>query len=117
MYPYRTGDTQDDGRAIFWHYPVYHHSVPASAVRQGPWKLIHFLDDDHVELYHLDKDQGETQDLSLREPQHTRRLKKLLDDWRKDVQADMPIANPDFDPTRREEWGKHPGRERLFSGE
>jgi len=30
----------DPERAIFWHYPVYHHDVPAGAVRKGDWKLI-----------------------------------------------------------------------------
>ena len=44
----------NEERAIFWHYPIYHHSVPASSVRLGDWKLIEFLDDDHVKLYNLD---------------------------------------------------------------
>jgi len=52
----------DKDRAIFWHYPVYHHDVPASAVRKGDWKLINYLNNDIIELYNLAEDIGETTD-------------------------------------------------------
>ena len=103
-----TEDEQD--RAIFWHYPVYHHAVPASAVRQGDWKLIHFLDDNHVELYNLKEDIGEEKDLSGLETEKVKELMALLNDWRKDTKARFPVKNPNFDPNKRMEWGKHPDR-------
>ena len=56
-----TENRYDPDRALFWHYPVYHHSVPASAVRKGDWKLIQFLDDGHLELYNLAADDGREQ--------------------------------------------------------
>lgn len=95
-------------RAIFWHYPVYHHGVPASAVRLGDWKLIEFLDDDHVELYNLDSDLGEREDLSKINPEKTRELRSMLNSWRNSVSAGMPMPNPAFDSLRRNEWGIHP---------
>jgi uncharacterized sulfatase len=105
------GKPQREERALFWHYPVYHHSVPASAVRKGDMKLIHFLDDDHVELYDLKEDIGETVDLAVSNTTEAEGLKKMLDDWRASVDARFPVPNPDFDPQRRLEWGRHPGRQ------
>ena len=35
--------------AIYFHYPHYHHSRPASAVRQGKFKLIQWLEDGQFE--------------------------------------------------------------------
>lgn len=101
-------EKENSDRAIFWHYPVYHHSVPASAVRKGDWKLIEFLDDNHVELYNLKSDIGESKDLSHEITEKTHELKKLLSEWRTKVSAPMPLPNPAFDPQRRYEWGKHP---------
>jgi uncharacterized sulfatase len=105
------GNPQGEERALFWHYPVYHHSVPASAVRKGDMKLIHFLDDDHVELYNLEEDIRESVDLATTSSTEAEGMKKMLDDWRRSVDARMPVPNPDFDPDRRHEWGRHPDRQ------
>ncbi|MCH9021427.1 MAG: sulfatase, partial [Planctomycetes bacterium] len=40
-----------DREAIYWHYPHYHHSSPAGAIRAGSWKLIEFYEDGRLELY------------------------------------------------------------------
>lgn len=105
-----TQNTEEEERAIFWHYPVYHHDVPAGAVRKGDWKLIEFFTDNHVELYNLKEDIGESKNLVEAMPEKAAELQKLLSDWRASVQAELPIPNPDFDASRREEWGKHPSR-------
>jgi uncharacterized sulfatase len=108
---YRTAATGKDERPLFWHYPVYHHDVPASAVRQGDWKLIQYLDDQRIELYNLAQDIGETKDLATIQPDKARSLLVLLDEWRKETAARLPQPNADFAPNRRQEWGKHPDRE------
>jgi uncharacterized sulfatase len=104
------GKPVEQDRAVFWHYPVYHHGVPASAVRKGDWKLIHFLDDDHMELYNLAADIGEKHDLSSEEPEKADELMHVLESWRQQIGAEMPVPNPDFDASRRDEWGRHPAR-------
>lgn len=96
--------------AIYWHYPHYHHSAPAGAVREGDWKLIEFYDDGHIELYNLRDDIGETKDLATDVPDKAAALQNSLAQWRERVGAEMPIPNPDHDPARAHEWGKHPGR-------
>jgi uncharacterized sulfatase len=102
-----TGELQRD--AIFWHYPHYHHSTPAGAIRQSDWKLIEFYEDNRLELYDLKTDIGERKNLSAEMPQKARELHGKLAAWRRSVGAEMPTANPDFDPARRTEWGRHPG--------
>lgn len=106
--PELTGGEVDPQRAIYWHYPIYHHDVPASVVRKEDWKLIHFLDDDHIELYNLREDIGETTDLAEKHPGKVDELEQLLNNWRQEVNAQMPEKNPDFDPEKREKWGRHP---------
>ncbi|MCK0148230.1 sulfatase [Arenibacter sp. F26102] len=106
--PELLGYSYDSRRSLFWHYPVYHHGVPASAVRKGNWKLIEFLDDHHVELYDLHADIGEKTDLSLVNTSKTKELKSLLNHWRMDVAAPMPMPNPSFDESLRGTWGIHP---------
>jgi arylsulfatase A len=104
------GGAYNRDRAIFWHYPVYHHDFPASVIRKGDWKLIHYLHNDTRFLYNLSQDIGETNDLSRQEPEKTDELYRLLEEWRIEVKAEFPVPNPDFDPERRYEWGLHPDR-------
>jgi arylsulfatase A len=101
----------DKDRAIFWHYPVYHHDVPAGAVRKGNWKLVENLVTRTVSLYDLETDISETTDISKAFPEKTRELYSLLKQWQKEVKAEFPVPNPDFNAERRLEWGKHPDRE------
>lgn len=104
------GSDPDPQRAIYWHYPVYHHDVPASAIRQGKWKLVHNLVSDERYLYNLEMDIGETTDLSRSEAEITDELSDLLDRWREVCGAEFPEPNPGFIPEARYEWGKHPDR-------
>ncbi len=108
LLPVLEGEASSTDRPIFFHYPHYHHSVPAGAVRQGDYKLIEFYDSGQVALYNLAEDIGETNNLASEMPKRVAQLKALLADWRESVGAEMPVANPDFDPERRGEWGQHP---------
>lgn len=96
--------------AVYWHYPHYHHSSPGGAVRQGDWKLIEFYDDNHLELYNLADDIGESTNLAQAMPEKAAALRRMLAAWRDSVGAEMPVPNPDYDPARAHEWGKNPGR-------
>lgn len=106
--PELLGGQGDPDRPLFWHYPVYHHDVPAAAVRRGPWKLIENLVSGNCELYHLGADLGETTDLAAAFPDTTRELRSLLKQWQAEVKAEFPKPNPNFDEARRFEWSKHP---------
>ena len=93
-----------DRDAIYWHYPHYHHSRPAGAIREEKWKLIEFFEDGKLELYDLSKDIGEKKNLADKNPRKAAQLQKKLARWRKSVKAKMPTPNPDYDPARANEW-------------
>lgn len=86
-----------DRDALYWHYPHYYSTTsPVSAVRAGDWKLLEYLEDGRLELYNLRNDLGEKVDLAKRLPERRNELADKLRQWRKDVNAQMPIRNPDF---------------------
>ena len=110
LVPVLKGEQPNKARKIYFHYPHYHHSVPAGAVRQGDYKLIEFYDDNHIELYNLAEDIGETHDLSEAMPEKAEELRSALAQWRESVSAAMPTINENFDASRRGEWGRHPDK-------
>jgi uncharacterized sulfatase len=92
--------------ALYWHLPHYHHSTPASAIRRGNWKLIEFFETGSVELYNLANDLSEQTNLATQEPQRAKEMQAALAAWRKKVSAQMPVPNPNYDPSRAGELGK-----------
>ncbi len=97
-------DAKLDRRAIYFHYPHYHHSRPAGAIRAGPWKLIEFFDGAPLELYNLKEDIGETSNLADKMPEKAGQLQRMLADWRQSAGARMPTPNPKYDPKRAGQW-------------
>lgn len=100
----------DSERPIYWHYPVYHHDEPMGAIKKGDWKLIENFVTGKVSLYNLRADISEATDLSELYPEKTDELFQLLKNWQKEVKAEFPIPNPNYDKAKRYEWGKHPDR-------
>ena len=87
-------------RSLFWHYPHYNQhpaSVPSSVVRKGPWKLIETFDPEGIELYNLSDDLGEARNLAATQSAKVNELRRELEDWRKEVGAEMMKPNPDYD--------------------
>ena len=89
-----------DREAIFWHFPHYGNQggSPACSVRRGKYKLIRFFEDDHLELYDLENDKGERDDLYFSHPEIAGELDSLLSAWLKDVCAKIPELNPEWKP-------------------
>ena len=83
-------------RPIFWHYPHYSNQgvEPGSAVRLGKYKLIDNFEKGRQELYDLENDLSETNDISAENPEKTKELFKLLNDWRRETNAKMMEPNP-----------------------
>jgi arylsulfatase A-like enzyme len=83
------------GRNLFWYMPGYlpNRQAPAAVIRSGDYKLIHFFEDDHIELYNLRKDIGETTNLAAELPEITQKLKTKLDAWRDQTGAQIPPVN------------------------
>ncbi|MDA0751854.1 MAG: arylsulfatase, partial [Verrucomicrobia bacterium] len=76
----------------------------------GDWKIVENLVDGEMELYNLRYDIHEMTDLRFSYTEKFDAMKQALRNWQKDTKAQMPTPNPNFDPVKRYEWGKHPGR-------
>ena len=97
-------------RAVFWHYPVYHHAVPMGAVRKGNWKLIENQVTGETSLYNLEVDISESTNLSTLYPEKKTALYHLLKQRQTEVGAAFTVPNTTFNPEKRHEWGVHPNR-------
>lgn len=78
-------------RGIYMHMPHYagQGGFPGSFVRQGEWKLVDNFDSGRFELYNLQVDPAESQDLSAARPEITDKLRDQLQAWRSKVGARM----------------------------
>ncbi len=87
--------------ALYWHYPHYSNQggAPCGAVRENSLKLIQFYEDGRLELYDLQHDLGETNNLALAFPDQAGRMRTRLHTWRKSLGAQMMEPNPDFLPS------------------
>ena len=101
-------------KAIYWHYPHYHSSSigPGGAVRSGDYKLIEWYDEticglgNRFELYNLKKDIGEQNNLAKKLPEKTEDLSRMLAHWRRKVNAQMMVSNPDYNPKKAKKSNK-----------
>ena len=90
--PALKGKVHDRG-AIYWHFPHYSnhgYQSPGGAIRLGKYKLLEYYENGSVQLFDLEKDIGEQNDLSEAKPDVRAKLLKLLHDWRHEVDAKMP---------------------------
>ena len=87
-------------RPLFWHYPHYGNQggAPCGAIRLGDFKLIEWYEDGSVELFNLREDLSEKNNLSAKMPEKVAELRKMLQEWRKSVDATMPTLNSDYKP-------------------
>jgi len=102
LLPHLKGD--DSGqRTFYWHYPHYHGSTwkPGASIRDGDWKLIEFYHYKNFELYNLADDPGERQNLAKAKPTKAKLMRAKLLAWQKQMQAKMPVPNPDYDPNAK----------------
>lgn len=96
-----------DRDALYWHYPVYHHSTPAAAIREGDYKLIEFFETGKLELYNLSEDIGESSNLAEAMPEKASELRAKLHRWQESVGAKLPTPNPDYNPEKSNYRGQH----------
>lgn len=90
------------GRDLFWHYPHYGNQggEPSSIIRNGPWKLIHYYEDGRDELYNIQTDPGEQNDVLAANAPRASELRQRLDAWLSDVDAKLPVPDCDYDPDK-----------------
>ncbi len=89
-------DALDRSRVIGWHQPHQWGASgpgiePFTAIRQGKWKLIFFHDGQRYELYDLENDIGETNNVCAEFPVVCQTMQKKLVTWAKDRDAQPSI--------------------------
>ncbi len=76
---------------------------PGGAIRSGRYKLLEYFENGSVQLFDLENDIGEQNDLSQTERKKTQQLREELNRWRKKVGAQMMKPNPKFNPNLKAE--------------
>lgn len=85
-------------RKLFWHYPHWGNQggSPGTAIRDGKWKLIRWAWPARTELFDLEADPGESNDLSSAQPERVVELEKEIDSFLRETQARSFSQNPNF---------------------
>jgi arylsulfatase A-like enzyme len=77
-------------RSLFWHIASTYKNPPCSIIRKGKWKLIQFLNDGQIELYNLEEDLKESNNLVKENEQLTQDLLDELVSWRIENKVPLP---------------------------
>jgi len=87
-----------DRNTLYWHFPHYWGGgvPPYSAIREGDWKLIQWYETNSLELYNLEDDLSEANDLAENNTDKVNDLQKKLDEWLKATGGKLPKPNPDY---------------------
>ena len=95
----KTGGERPLGRDnLFWHFPHYRHAPgPYSIIRQGDWKLIKYWVGIE-ELYDLQHDLGEANNLADQMPEKVQQLELALLSRLSADGAKLPRNNPGYQP-------------------
>lgn len=96
-------------RPLIWHYPHYGNQggEPSSIIREGDWKLIHYYEDGHEELYNLKNDISETNDLATELTKKTEELSKKLFSMLNEMGAKYPMRDPEWTKEKEEAHMKY----------
>ena len=97
LVPLLKGETIAE-RPLIWHYPHYGNQggEPSSIIREGDWKLIHYYEDGHEELYNLASDLEETNDVSNENQELVKTLSTKLFAYLNEVGAKFPEKDPEY---------------------
>ena len=84
LFPIWAGKAPKTERTLFWRTNVGGHSQ--KAVRSGDMKLV--IDGNHTFVFDLRADAGERRDLAGRRQDIAQKLRALLTEWERDVDAE-----------------------------
>ena len=105
------GEINRSRSGLFFHFPHYQsEDGPQSSVRDGNWKLIYFYEDQHAELFNLENDISERTNLAAKDPARTMAMQTQLESYLREINAQFPTPNPEFDPSSPSPARKGKGR-------
>ena len=94
------GEVQRPREELVFHFPHYQVGSPQSAIRVGDYKLIKYFEGNRTALFDLSTDVGERHNLAMQMPEKAAELEARLDDYLTSVNADIPVINPHYDPSK-----------------
>jgi arylsulfatase A-like enzyme len=103
LMPLLTGRAPLASRPLFFHYPNYTgYTGPFSSVIHRDWKLIRYYNDadGRHQLFDLRSDPYELHDVAKEQPAKERELSAMLDGFLRECDAELPLANPQYDPAK-----------------
>ncbi len=105
LVPLLKGETINK-RPLIWHYPHYGNQggEPSSIIRRGQWKLIHYYEDGHKELFNLVNDSEEGNDLAEEHPELVGELSNELFDYLDHVGANYPEKDPEYNESLEQKY-------------
>lgn len=89
---------------------------PASALLLGDFKLIRAYELGLLRLFHIAAHPGERRDLAAQMPEKVKELDARLTVYRKEMIAQMPKLNPDYDPAKPTETQLGGGKRKARLG-
>jgi arylsulfatase A-like enzyme len=97
LVPILKGETIAE-RPLIWHYPHYGNQggEPSSVIRLGDWKLIHYYEDGHEELYNLKNDLEEQNELAADNQEKVKELNEKLFVMLDEMGARYPTRDPEW---------------------
>ena len=91
-------------RPLYWHYPHYGNQggEPTSVIQQNGWKLIHYWEDGHEELYKLPSTEQDSLNVIAQHTEIAITLSNDLMSWLKEVNAEYPTKDIEYDKVKAE---------------
>lgn len=112
LLPLLEGKEELEERPLFWHFPIYLQAYqegdteirdplfrtrPGAVIRLGKWKLHYYFENKEIELFDLEADISEKNDLSKSNPAQAAKLMGILSNWWASVDAPIPSQiNPEY---------------------
>ncbi|PWD98924.1 sulfatase [Marinilabilia rubra] len=109
------GETDKLDRPLYWHFPIYlqasnTHAIedsedrdslfrtrPGSVIRYENWKLHYYFENNEIELYNLEEDIGERNNLAEKETEKRDEMLNYLKNWWDETKAPIPTrVNPEY---------------------
>jgi arylsulfatase A-like enzyme len=83
---------------LVFHFPHYQGDTPHSALLLDNWKIMHFYETGETHLFDLADDIAERRDLAEQKPEIAGAMKQKLFAYLTEIDAQMPLKNPSYDP-------------------
>ncbi|MDF1823379.1 MAG: sulfatase [Verrucomicrobiales bacterium] len=83
---------------LVFHFPHYQGDAPHSVLLVDEMKIVHFYETGETHLFDIEADIGESRDLGGQQPEVAAAMEAKLFAYLKELNAQMPEKNPNYDP-------------------